>query len=310
LICFLQQIALRIHLSTKEHLIRTNCFIAAVLLIASVVNAQESTKTNPHESWVYLKNADIRVGLLRSHGGAIAHLSTPTSDFNVLNHYDHGRLVQQSYYGDEDGSKWGNKPWRYNPVQGGDYKGKAAEILDFESTEHSAYVKTMPRNWASGKMLDECTMEQWVELDGPILKVKYKFTYNGDISHQARHQETPAVFVSSKLSTLVAYTGDKPWTSLPLTQMTPGWPNEYLKLSEEWAAYLGEDGSGVGVYVPGATEATCYRYKGGAGSDCSYIAPLHTFALTPELSFSYTAFFTLGDAETIRKRFATLHVAE
>jgi hypothetical protein len=34
---------------------------------------------------------------------------------------------------------------------------------------------------------------------------------------------------------------------------------------------------------------------------------LRTFALTPDLSFSYTAFFTLGDTDTIRGRFAMLH---
>jgi hypothetical protein len=274
--------------------------------MTSVV-AQESKDTKQTEDWVYIQNADLRVGLLCSHGGAIPHLSWRTSDFNTLNHYDHGRLIQQSYYGDEDESLWVDKPWRYNPVQGGDYKGKAAKIVDFESTETSAYVKTTPRHWASGKLVNECTMEQWVELEGPVLRVRYKFTYNGDTSHKAHHQETPAVFVSLKLSTLVTYTGETPWTTAPLTRITPGWPNEYITLSEGWAAYVDEDGRGIGIYVPGTSEATCYRFKGGAGSGCSYIAPLRTFALTPDLSFSYTAFFTLGDTDTIRGRFAMLH---
>lgn len=277
---------------------------------AATVVAQETPVPKPAEDWVYLENADLRVGLFRSHGGAIAHLSTPSSDFNTLNHYDHGRLIQQSYYGDADGSLWVEKPWRYNPVQGGDYLGKAAAVVEFSSTKTSAYVKTTPRHWASGKLLTECTMEQWVELDGPVLRVRYQFTYNGETNHQVHHQETPAVFVSPKLSTLVTYTGDQPWTSAPLQRRIPGWPNEAITLSESWAAYVDETGSGVGVYVPGTTEATCYRFEGGAGSDCSYIAPLRSFALTRELSFSYTAFFTLGNAETIRKRFETLHDIE
>ena len=284
--------------------------IGLLVLWASTLDAHESTDSEQTEDWVYIQNAELRVGLLRSHGGAIAHLSSQTSDFNTLNHYDHGRLVQQSYYGDEDGSRWGDKPWCYNPVQGGDYKGNAAIVLEFKSTDTSAYAKTTPRHWASGKLVSECTMEQWVELDGPILRVRFKFTYNGVATHQARHQETPAVFVSPKLSTLVIYSGEKPWTSAPLLRKTPGWPNESVTLSEGWAAYVDDEGKGVGVYVPGTSEATCYRFEGGAGSDCSYIAPLRTFALTPELSFSYTAFFTLGDADTIRKRFELLHKTE
>ncbi len=293
----------------KEHAIKIiNCF-GFLLFFTYVAFAQQpELKSNIQaEDWVYIQNNDLRVGLLRSHGGAIAQLSSRTSDFNALNHYDHGRLVQQSYYGDEDGSLWVDKPWRYNPVQGGDYKGNASQVVEFESTETTAYVKTIPRQWASGKLVNECTMEQLVELDGPVLQVRYTFTYKGDVSHQARHQETPAVFVSPKLTNLVTYTGNTPWTTAPLTQKTPGWPNESVTLSEGWAAYVDKTGKGIGVYVPGSSEATCYRFQGGAGSDCSYIAPLRTFALTPNLSFSYLAFFALGETDVIRERFAKLH---
>lgn len=282
--------------------------IGVVMCAAANLLSQEleSNRAEDSKEWVYIHNGDLRVGLLRSHGGAIAHMSGKNSDFNVLNHYDHGRLVQQSYYGDEDGSRWVDKPWRYNPVQGGDYKGKAAKVLEFKATQTTAYAKTVPRHWASGALLDECVMEQWVELDGPIVRVRFKFMYGGETVHTARHQETPAVFVSPDLSTLIAYSGNAPWTGAPLTRTTPGWPNQSVVLSESWAAYVGEDGKGIGVYVPGTTEATCYRFQGGSGSDCSYLAPLKTFALTPDLTFEYPAFFTLGDAETIRERFKNI----
>ena len=149
-------------------------------------------------------------------------------------------------------------------------------------------------------------MEQWIKLDGPIVQVRFRFTYRGSKTHQPRHQETPAVFVSPKLSTLITYSGQKPWTGAPLTRKKPGWPNEYVALPENWAAYVDQNGNGIGVYVPDSTEATCYRFQGRSGSACSYLAPLRTFAITPNLSFSYVAYFTLGNAETIRKRFAQL----
>lgn len=295
----------------KGDIVRVLSLIGIFVFMVASAMAQppESKGPNQGKDWVYIQNSELRVGLLRSHGGAIGHLSSRSSDFNHLNHYDHGRLIQQSYYGDEDGSRWVDKPWRFNPVQGGDYKGTAATVVEFSSTETTAYVKTVPRHWASGRLVDECMMEQWLELEGPILRVRFRFTYQGQTAHKARHQETPAVFVSPKLATLVTYTGEQPWTAAPLTRTTPGWPNQPAVLSESWAAYVGEDGKGVGVYVPGTSEATCYRFQGGSGSDCSYIAPLRTFALTPGLSFSYTAFFTLGDSETIRERFAKLHAA-
>jgi hypothetical protein len=265
---------------------------------------QEEAQSQKTEDWVYIQNEDLRVGFLRSHGGAMAYLSARESTVNTLNHYDHGRLVQQSYYGDEDGSRWGDKPWRYNPVQGGDYKGKATTVVEFQTTETSMYCKTTPRNWAAGELLPECVMEQWGELKGPILQMRYRFTYNGTTTHRARHQETPAVFVAPQFSELVSYSGNMPWTDAPVARRKPGWPNEYLTLTENWVAFVDESDTGVGVYVPESTEATCYRFQGGGASSCSYVAPLRTFALTPQLTFTYAAYFTTGDVETMRKRFA------
>lgn len=283
------------------------CFCALVPMVRSLAAGPETEPVAAGKDWVFLANDDIRVGLLRSHGGAIGHLSAARSDFNVLNHYDHGRLVQQSYYGDRDGSKWVDKPWRYNPVQGGDYRGKAAEVSEIKTTATTAYVKTIPRHWASGELLSECVMEQWIELDGPVVAVEYRFTYRGSKMHTNHHQETPAVFISPKLATLVTYEGKEPWTGGSLIRRVPGWPNESARLDENWAAYVDENDEGVGVFVPGVTEATCYRYQGGADSDCSYVAPLHTFAIMPELEFSYCAYFTVGATEVIRDRFSKIH---
>jgi hypothetical protein len=115
------------------------------------------------------------------------------------------------------------------------------------------------------------------------------------------------VFVAPQFSELVTYSGKLPWTGASLSRRKPGWPNEYLTLSENWAAYVDPNNIGVGVFVPDSMEATCYRFQGGANSSCSYIAPLRTFALTPNLTFSYTAYFTTGDIDTIRSRFVQLH---
>lgn len=292
----------------SDTMYKVTLVLSLLVVVAGIANAQPTKPAEkPNEEWVYLTNDELRVGLLRSHGGAVAYLSEADSEFNVLNHYDHGRLVQQSYYGDEDGSKWAKKPWRYNPVQGGDYNGLAASVTELTSDTKSAYVKTTPRHWASGELLRECVMEQWIELQGSLVKARYQFTYNGSIDHKARHQETPAVFVSPKLQSLVAYTGNAPWSGGELSRRKPGWPNEHLSMPEHWAAYVGEDGKGIGIYVPDSSEATCYRFEGGSGSDCSYIAPLRTFALTNGLTFSYTAYLTLGTAESIRERFAVLN---
>lgn len=281
--------------------------IAAFFILIWLAQSARAQATEQPLDWVYLENKEIRVGLLRSHGGAIGFFSTPDFQRNLLNHYDHGRLIQQSYYGDEDGSKWADKPWRYNPVQAGDYQGHPAELLEFHSTATTAYARIRPRNWAGGELLEDCELEQSIELAGPLVKLKYSFHYRGKKSHAARDQETPAVFVAPEFTRLATYSGKQPWTDGALSLRTPGWTNEYLDISEHWVAWVDDQNNGLGIYVPAANRATCYRYQGGNNSDCSYVAPLSQFALKPDLSFSYEVWLTAGGLKTIRSRFQELY---
>jgi hypothetical protein len=218
-----------------------------------------------------------------------------------LNSFDHGRFVQQSYYGDPDGSKWNQTPWRYNPVQGGDWKGHPATLLEFKAEGASLYSKTQPRQWASGADVPEMTMEQWATLEDDVLHLRIRMTYRGEKAHAPRHQEIPAVFVEPRYSTLLLHDGKE------LRRRKPGWPNEHVKLPEHWAMWLDDEGRGVGFFVPAASEATCYRFGDGKGpSACSYLAPLATFGLTPGQVFEYEAWFTLGTEAEIRTRLEAL----
>jgi hypothetical protein len=85
------------------------------------------------ENWHYLDNGKVRLGVNLNAGACIGWFSKSGSQDNLLNAYDVGRYVQQSYYGDEDGSDWNGKPWRYNPVQGGSWKNVPAEVMETKS---------------------------------------------------------------------------------------------------------------------------------------------------------------------------------
>jgi len=214
--------------------------------------------------------------------------------------------VQQSYYGAKDDSMWGDKPWRYNPVQGGDWKGHPATLLEFKIEKTELYSKTRPRHWANGADIPEMVMEQWAALHDDVLHVRFRMTYTGTVAHPPTHQEIPAIFVEPRFATLVLNDGKE------LRRWKPGWPNEYVKIPEHWAAWLDDEGRGLGLYVPVANEATCYRFGDGKGtSACSYIAPITTFAITPGKVWEYEAWFTLGTEEAIRTRIGELRkVAE
>lgn len=275
------------------HMLRT---ISCALIAVSSHAAQPD--------WVYLQNEHLKAGVRRDAGACLGFLATKDGK-NVLNSYDHGRFVQQSYYGKPDGSFWVKQPWRYNPVQGGDYKGNPATVLELKEEARQfgtrLYSKTKPKHWATGADIPEMEMEQWLELKGAVLHLRVRMKYSGTETHPAAHQEIPAVFVEPEFSTLLLNDGKE------LRRWKPGWPNEHVKLPEHWAAWLNEAGYGIGVLVPAATEATCYRFgKPGDKSACSYIAPLTTFAIEPGKVFEYEAWLTLGTEAEIKERLTAI----
>ncbi|MDZ4286778.1 MAG: hypothetical protein U0984_02405 [Prosthecobacter sp.] len=255
------------------------------------------------EPWVYLDNGQVRLGVNLAAGACVGWFSASGSTDNVLNAYDAGRYVQQSYYGDADGSDWNGKPWRYNPVQGGSWRNEPSVVLESKVEKESLYAKIRPRHWATGQLLDEVMMEEWLRLDGARARLKFRMTYTGAKAHTPRHQELPALFVRSSLDTLVFVDAEK-----KLTRGQPGFPNEYVKLGEPWAAWVDGSGRGVGIWCPHAQEATCYRVRNGDKGDCSYLAPLQTFALQPGLVFEYEAVLMIGSVEEMRDAFRRLAV--
>lgn len=293
--------------------LRTAAFSAAGAALGSAAAAAEETPAGTAarpevdaEGLFYLDNGRIRLGAKRDWGCGIAWFSQSGAKRNLVNHWDHGRLIQQSYYGKADGSKWGEKPWRWNPVQGGDYKGRAAKVLAVDLGKDWFASKSQARHWASGADLPDVIFEQRAELMGEVALVRFKMTYTGDGQHPATHHEIPAVFAAPELETLALYDGTEPWEGGALTRSTPGWPNETRKPTEPWAAYLGADGTGIGVMSPKMELLTCYRFgadRPGDPSRCSYFAPLVTMAIGPGTVFEYDVFLTIGTADQIRERF-------
>ena len=272
-----------------------------------VSDEQVRDELSMSDDWYFLDNGSIRIGVDRSRGAGIGYLSTSAPHRNVLNHFDEGRFIQQSYYGEKDGSDWNGKPWRYNPVQGGSWKGDTSRILEFRKheREQTIFSRVQPRHWATGVACPEAVMQQTISLAGEVAHVQFQWTYSGKDQMLVRHQEMPAVFVDAALETLVYRDQGK------LNRRVPQWPNEYGTASGQWFAYLDKTDWGIGIFTPGTTSFTCYRAKGNGkkgaqGSACSYVAPLRKFSLSGGQVVRYDVYLTLGKLADIEKRFATV----
>lgn len=256
-----------------------------------------------------IENRDLKIGVDETRGGAICWLSRGGSPDNLLNAFDCGRFVQQSYYGKDDGSNWNGQPWRWNPVQGGSWQNRPARVL--ECTRPSGNVlrtRVNPRNWAGQELLDDVTMSAIITLQPDHIHLEHTFEYSGADEHPMRIQELPAVFVVRRLSQLVFYAGDKPWTGGILQEKTPAFPNEDWNMNESWAAWVDPaTREGVGMWVPWCSTMTSYRVGEDDNScktcDCSYMAPTIRFAVTPDMKFTYHAFICIGHVDKMRTTF-------
>ena len=281
-----------------------------LLLTILLAVVHSVTAAEPVDSWTYLDNGTLRIGVDKSRGAAIGYLALSKDKRNLLNHHDEGRFIQQSYYGDTDGSMWAKKPWNYNPVQGGSYKGEDAKTLEFRQTEKELYAKVEPLHWASAKPCPEAIMQEWITLDGSVAKVRMRMDYTGESHKRKAHQELPAMFVDFLLPHLMFEREGKLVKHEPIMLGKDMQP-EKINYENEWLAYVDDRNFGIGIYTPGTKEAVAYRHKGSGstgptGSACSYVAPIRSLQLTKGAVVDYEIYLTIGTLDEIRARFQTL----
>lgn len=264
---------------------------------------------------IYITNkVGIKVGIDSGKGGALAYLSNPKilNGDNLINAWDHGREIQQSYYGDSDGSSWAGKPWTWNPVQAGSWTGIPSKVL--ECTQHGSnqvVTKVNPRNWGGQELMTDVLMTSIFTLSDEYLHIRCSMKYSGNKKSTKHHQECPAVFTDRRLGTLVSYTGEKPWTHDPsLNIMYPPHGNTYYTSTEPWSAYINDvSRKGIGVYTPKSVLTTAYRVGSDGStkpSDCSYFAPLLIEAILPGTTLEYDVYITTGDILHIRDVFYSI----
>ncbi len=302
-------------------------------IILYPVNASSSTfalrgiETEDYADYrdtIYLQNENVKVGVLLTMGGGISHyeqLSDGTEKYdNLLNRYDEGRLIQQSYYGiDRDPYEMGlmnGQAWRYNPVQGGDVGRNPSRLVDVIVSDGSIYVKTRPMDWGHSGHLTPSYMENSYVLHDNFLQVYNRFVDFSSYTHTAAAQELPAFYTISALDTFSMYTGGSPWTNGAYTdykdlEFWAGNHDQYYDITsgnENWFAFHDSTGFGIGLYVPGAEEIVAGRfmYDGSASADApstNYFAPLRTLTLKAGKAIEYSYLVCAGSMTQMREIF-------
>ena len=278
---------------------------------------------SPAEAQIqYLDNGSIRLGVDTSKGGAIVVLQpsgTLGSGSNVVNTFDLGREIQQSYYsgpssfvpaGATQHPSW--SPWPWNPVQAGDAYGNKSTLIASSTSSTQLYVKSRPKQWALQNVDSECTLEEWITLSGSVATVRNRLTNarSDTAQYAARTQELPAVYTWAKLTQLKTYTGTQPFTSGSLSVIpNAGPPWTTFRATEGWAAYFDANDWGLGVFAPNNVKFIGgFAGTPGTGSTTSsntgYIAPIRAEIIDDDIVYEHTYHLILGSLASIRA-FAT-----
>ena len=93
------------------------------------------------------------------------------------------------------------------------------------------------RHWASGELVESCLVESWAKSEKNVSKMRDNFSSNGDKSHAARHQNTPAFLVTPRSHTLLTYEGCQLSTGVKLTTRLSGCTHELVRLSGPQPGY-------------------------------------------------------------------------
>lgn len=268
---------------------------------------------------LFVDNQHIRVGVNLKWGGAITHVSRPGGP-NIINSFDLGRQIQQSYYsgppnyqkeGKRKSPTWATFPW--NPIQTGDAFGHGSKVLESRVRGSELYVRTIPMLWPMDNDPGECVMETWITLqpDAPRFRYRARLTNNRSdpTQYPGANQETPAVYVNGPWHRLMTYIGDRPFTDGPLTEIRNDhrepWPWVNYLPTEGWAALVDEANSGIGVCVDRPMEFHGgFSGKRGAGGEKSastgYMSPVTTEILDHNIVYEYSCTFVVGALDEIR----------
>ena len=278
----------------------------------------------------YLENDRFKVGIRLMWGGGINYIEDKTESVdgltNLVNQYDTGRLIQQSYYGTGANGEYtpgsfNNATWSYNPVQGGDQYQNHSRIIDIVVGENSVYIKSQPQDWSLDGQITPSYMENTYTLYDDYIQVDNRFVDFSGWEHPCSTQELPAFYTVSYLDTFVWYNGTKPWTNDALSSRDDlnFWGDAQYSddctfplresNTETWCAWVSEaDDFGIGLYVPNVDRLYAGRHAYNGSKDpmdgaCSYVAPINRIQMVSYYPITYSYLMTTGSTEEIRAVF-------
>lgn len=313
------------------------------------INGMSTFNREVPDREIYIEKDGYKIGVDLQWGGALSYLEDTDSsveavktedrvyvdsnaserygvkafskNVNLINRYDPGRLVQQSYYGTGDceqyeGGIYMDFKWNYNPVQGGNQFGDSSKIVDIRCDDDSIYIKCRPLDWALPKeYITPSYMEATYTIEKGSVHVECRYVDFSGYPAITTSQETPAFYCIEPFNRFVYTDGGEIKSEPDLVFWHNGGNPDFFS-DENWAAFVGpeEDSFGIGVYIPDETRFRSGVYNRGGylskdpskNAATSYIAVINFRESTSFDPYSYEYYITTGSTEEIQTTFNAL----
>jgi hypothetical protein len=289
-----------------------NSILFGLGILAAIVNPANGAQLE-------LNNNTLKIRTDNTYGGAIVWISTANSTLNLVNNFDRGRQIQQSYYAAQNLTRAGQhanySPWSWNPVQAGSWTSVPSIVDTFTNDGTTLYSWTRPKLWDVPDETAACVIKQWTRFEpnmAQVIRVQNQLAClrsSTDIwgAPTARHQELPACYFIRGLNRAKIYNGGGSWTDYNYPQLVGGGWGRPNPSSKAMAFFLQND-FGIGIYAPAANTAwNCGAVGSSATTDSfsnetMHVAPLRTVSLDRTTQFNHTYWIVLGNQATIATR--------
>ena len=270
-----------------------------------------SNRTYNNQEMLYTQNEYLKIGASLAAGGSLCHVESlgrdvveyidregfvrieenvdqdavkadmgkiVTDQVNMVNVYDLGREIQQSFYAhvsEEDGYAPDDDilyegHFSYNPVQAGSAGDNQSQIIDYHVDENGIYVKCRPQDWFLRNTQTDSYMESTYTFneDGTLRVTNRFVNFAGFKNMESAYfggQETPAIYIVHPLNYFYCETAsgvihDPKLLGAMDTQSKTSADHEVIgdyhytlrsqEVPNDWFAFVNEKKFGLGIYMP------------------------------------------------------------
>ena len=289
------------------------------VFMASLAIADEWSLKRPEPNLAFIEHQSLKIGIDQSMGGSITHLSWAPTSKNVINSYDPGRLIQQSYYAgkrlnrQQEGQHKAWSPWTWNPIQGGGVQ-SWSRLTFFRKDERRRvlYTETIPKLWDMPNEEAQALMKQWTSFETGmpgVVVVKCELHCQRKIGDRwasacPNHQELPATYFTRNFDTFKTYQGAGQWETVT-QKIGPPWGQ--TQSPRKAMACFNENNQGVAIFSPNSifwNFGPCGPREPSSptAASCVHLAPVGILSLGEQSTVSYRYWLIVGTQEKITRR--------